>query len=88
MSLILELDGTHRLVGSLKKILYQAIPKRHSTVMLGRWTMENCQTKTNIKIDSSNEDHCGVCKNGMSYVVEDFKQRNTEEDEYIRYFMV
>ena len=27
---------------------------------LGRWTNE-CQSKTNKKIDFSNEDHCGPC---------------------------
>ena len=29
--------------------------------ILGRWNVENCDTKTNTKIDLSNEDHCGPC---------------------------
>ena len=28
---------------------------------LGRWRMENCNSKINHKIDLSNEDHCGPC---------------------------
>jgi hypothetical protein len=28
---------------------------------LGRWRMENCNNKTNNKVDLSNEDHCGPC---------------------------
>jgi hypothetical protein len=28
---------------------------------LGRWKIENCNTKMNYKIDLSNEDHCGPC---------------------------
>ena len=28
---------------------------------LGRWNIESCNTKTNYKIDLSNEDHCGPC---------------------------
>ncbi len=28
---------------------------------LGRWKIENCNLKTNNKIDLSNEDHCGTC---------------------------
>jgi hypothetical protein len=28
---------------------------------LGRWRIENCNTRMNHKIDLSNEDHCGPC---------------------------
>jgi hypothetical protein len=28
---------------------------------LGRWNIESCNTKTNYKVDLSNEDHCGPC---------------------------
>lgn len=28
---------------------------------LGRWNIESCQTRTDKKIDLSNEDHCGPC---------------------------
>ena len=29
--------------------------------VLGRWNIENCNSKMNYKIDMSNEDHCGPC---------------------------
>ena len=29
--------------------------------VLGRWTIDYCDKKTNHKIDLSNEDHCGPC---------------------------
>ena len=29
--------------------------------MLGRWKLHNCPNSINIKIDSSNTDHCGTC---------------------------
>jgi hypothetical protein len=29
--------------------------------ILGRWNTDYCDTKTNRKIDLSNEDHCGPC---------------------------
>ena len=28
---------------------------------VGRWSIEKCNTKTNNKVDLSNEDHCGPC---------------------------
>lgn len=28
---------------------------------VGRWSIENCNTKLNNRIDLSNEDHCGPC---------------------------
>jgi hypothetical protein len=28
---------------------------------VGRWRLEDCNTKLNQKIDLSNEDHCGPC---------------------------
>jgi hypothetical protein len=28
---------------------------------VGRWKIENCNVKTNNKVDLSNEDHCGPC---------------------------
>ena len=40
----------------LRKIIPKEIPKT-----LGRWTIEQCTTKINHKIDLSNEDHCGPC---------------------------
>jgi hypothetical protein len=51
-------------------------------IQLGRWTIEHTQHRQNIKVDSSNEDHCGVCQNGRKV------QQQSDEDieEYIRYF--
>jgi hypothetical protein len=42
----------------IKHIIYSSkeLPKP-----LGRWRMENCNNKTNNKVDLSNEDHCGPC---------------------------
>lgn len=30
-------------------------------LVLGRWNIEKCEKKINIKIDLSNRDHCGPC---------------------------
>jgi hypothetical protein len=38
------------------KLLQKEMPKP-----IGRWKIENCNTKINNKIDLSNEDHCGPC---------------------------
>lgn len=52
---------------------------------LGRWSIENSYTTINQKVDYANEDHCGVCSNGVK------QNRNKDEyediDEYIRYMM-
>jgi hypothetical protein len=40
----------------LRKFFPKELPKT-----LGRWNIEQCKTKTNHKIDLSNEDHCGPC---------------------------
>jgi len=40
----------------VKKIRPNELPKP-----VGRWNIENCNTKINNKIDLSNEDHCGPC---------------------------
>jgi hypothetical protein len=39
-----------------KKFLPKDLPKP-----VGRWNIEECNKKTNYKIDLSNEDHCGPC---------------------------
>ena len=28
---------------------------------VGRWSIEQCNTKVNNRVDLSNEDHCGPC---------------------------
>ena len=40
----------------VKKILSKDMIKP-----VGRWKIENCDKKMNLKIDLSNEDHCGPC---------------------------
>jgi len=40
---------------------------------LGRWKIENCNTKMSNKIDLSNEDHCGPCG---QYALEKVKLKN------------
>jgi len=43
-------------VNLIKRIISKDIQRP-----LGRWRIENCNTKMNSKIDLSNEDHCGPC---------------------------
>ena len=40
----------------VNKILPKELPKP-----VGRWSIEECNVKTNNKVDLSNEDHCGPC---------------------------
>ncbi len=42
---------------------------------VGRWKIENCDKKMNLKIDLSNEDHCGPCG---QYVLEKIKLENNK----------
>uniref|UniRef100_A0A6C0JKJ8 Uncharacterized protein n=1 Tax=viral metagenome TaxID=1070528 RepID=A0A6C0JKJ8_9ZZZZ len=42
---------------------------------LGRWNIDYCTKKTDVKIDLSNEDHCGPCG---QYVIE--KKLNKENE--------
>ena len=44
---------------------------------VGRWNNE-CNIKTNKKIDFSNEDHCGPC--GSSNIKDKFKQTELYKD--------
>ena len=45
---------------SIITIIKNMLPKKiHKP--LGRWRIENCNTKMDNKIDLSNEDHCGPC---------------------------
>jgi len=53
-------------------------PKKLS---LGRWNIETCEKVIHKKIDSSNEDHCGVC-------VVPPKNEKENEDEYLKYFLL
>ena len=44
----------------ITKILIKLMPKEVPKPV-GRWSIEKCNTKTNYRIDLSNEDHCGPC---------------------------
>lgn len=45
----------------LINILNRFIPKQ-TVKPLGRWQLDYCSKKIDIKIDLANEDHCGPCK--------------------------
>jgi hypothetical protein len=47
-------------VKNIKTILEKKMPKEIPKPM-GRWSIEDCNKKTDNKIDLSNEDHCGPC---------------------------
>lgn len=51
----------------LGKILFWGRKPEHR--VLGRWAIDSCQKKTDIKIDLSNEDHCGPCGQYNLHVV-------------------
>lgn len=44
---------------------------------LGRWSNEYCDTKTNQRIDLSNEDHCGPCG---QYLISKTQPKNDKRD--------
>jgi hypothetical protein len=43
----------------LQRILQKWIKQERK--VLGRWSIDSCDKKTNNKVDMSNEDHCGPC---------------------------
>jgi len=43
---------------------------------LGRWNLENDMHKINIKVDLSNEDHCGICNEYSNNVINNKNQEN------------
>lgn len=47
----------------IKNIIRQVmvIVNNKKGLVLGRWNIEQCEKKINIKIDLSNRDHCGPC---------------------------
>ena len=55
-------------------------------VSLGRWNVDDCEKKIHTKIDNSNEDHCGSCKNQKHILI--VKKQQDEEEEYMKYFIV
>ena len=49
--------------------MFQKLFHTQPITLLGRWKLHNCPNSINIKIDSSNTDHCGTCtftKNNMN----------------------
>jgi hypothetical protein len=64
------------LVKILKNMLPKTVPKP-----VGRWTNE-CNNKTNKKIDFSNVDHCGPCgQNSLKYEMNGPKKNKSSEIE-------
>jgi hypothetical protein len=61
---------TNVLISNLKHLIPNLFPK-HQKVLLGRWNVDYSDPKSaekiNIKIDLSNEDHCGVCNNNIKF---------------------
>ena len=43
--------------------IFRRMNQKNIPLPLGRWKLESCNNRTNQKIDSSNEDHCGTCAN-------------------------
>jgi hypothetical protein len=42
-------------------VIRNLFSKNHPKMALGRWAIDNCDKKTGLKVDLSNEDHCGPC---------------------------
>lgn len=53
---------------------------------LGRWTIHDNLNHTKLKIDYSNEDHCGTC---AEYIIEkkNKKEQSDQEEEYYKYMI-
>jgi hypothetical protein len=52
------------IVNRLKNLSLQrldATTTQASMYQMGRWNIDYCKTKTDIKIDLANIDHCGPC---------------------------
>jgi len=58
------------IINFIKKFLPKEMPKP-----VGRWKIENCNVKTNNKVDLSNEDHCGPCG---QYALEKIESKNNK----------
>ena len=61
----------------VKKIIPKELPKP-----VGRWNIENCNTKMNQKVDLSNEDHCGPCGQYALTKMETEKPQHIDHDKY------
>ena len=45
----------------INKLLNYKLKNEIPKIILGRWSIEIDNNKTNIKVDNANEDHCGSC---------------------------
>ena len=61
----------------IKNIIKKELPRP-----LGRWRIEDCNVKTNNKIDLSNEDHCGPCG---KYALDKINTLNKETDKISKF---
>ena len=69
----------------LKQIIVRTISNRgaNPSPSLGRWLVEKDVRKINIKIDQSNEDHCGCCTN----ITKIEPKPNNDLEEYYKPFI-
>lgn len=49
-----------KIIRNLVANIFKTIEKQ--PISLGRWTIETCPNKIDLKIKYSNEDHCGTCQ--------------------------
>ena len=57
--------------------IMKKIMSKESTKPVGRWNIERCHSKLDLKIDLSNEDHCGPCG---QYVLSKIHFKPTKND--------
>jgi len=60
----------------IKNFMPKELPKP-----VGRWRIENCNTKMNHKVDLSNEDHCGPCGQYALEKIDTTKIKNKDNNE-------
>ena len=65
------------IISIIKRILPKETPKP-----VGRWNIENCNTKMNQKVDLSNEDHCGPCGQYALTKIETEKYQHIDNNKY------
>jgi len=59
------------LMNLLNKLTPKEVPKP-----VGRWSIEQCNTKMNNRVDLSNEDHCGPCGQYALHKIDTNKMNN------------
>ena len=63
--------------------IIQKIFRKDSPKHVGRWKIEQCDTKMNSKIDLSNEDHCGPCGQYALSKIETKNKDKENKDTYL-----